>query len=264
MCTTPPSLRICCSGEWLQWGARRTRATSPVRRPACAPARPCPQRQPSLPPSACLPAFLALNRSSIVNPSSRVWERNAGYTNSDDVAASPLKSLAKLAYYHAMALLYGCVGAFAQVKEGRDAALPLVACLRRPPEAALALAVPARSTLCPAFRSLAPHPPATVPPPAKPPGGDGEQQLDAAAHRGAVVAVAPPAARLPALRHARAAGAAPRPPPEAHLHRVGGAVPAGEGPRAAAASAGGGEGRRHPPLAALRAPLPARLAATCA
>ncbi|PSC69622.1 GDP-Man:Man(3) c(2)-PP-Dol alpha-1,2-mannosyltransferase [Micractinium conductrix] len=45
----------------------------------------------------------------------RVWERNAGYTNSDDVAASPLKSLAKLAYYHAMALLYGCVGAFAQV-----------------------------------------------------------------------------------------------------------------------------------------------------
>ncbi|KAL4458357.1 hypothetical protein ABPG75_013222 [Micractinium tetrahymenae] len=45
----------------------------------------------------------------------RVWDRDALYNNSDDVAASPLKSLAKLAYYHCFALLYGAVGAFAQV-----------------------------------------------------------------------------------------------------------------------------------------------------
>ncbi|KAI7840213.1 hypothetical protein COHA_005995 [Chlorella ohadii] len=44
----------------------------------------------------------------------RVWDRDALYNNPEDVAGSPLKSLAKLAYYHAFALLYGLVGAFAQ------------------------------------------------------------------------------------------------------------------------------------------------------
>lgn len=45
----------------------------------------------------------------------RVWERDALYNNSDDVAASPAKSLVKLAYYHCLALVYGAVGACAQV-----------------------------------------------------------------------------------------------------------------------------------------------------
>jgi hypothetical protein len=44
-----------------------------------------------------------------------VWDREGLYNNSDDVAGSPLKSAAKLAYYHCFALLYGAVGAFAQV-----------------------------------------------------------------------------------------------------------------------------------------------------
>lgn len=44
-----------------------------------------------------------------------MWDRDALYNNNEDVAGSPLKSLAKLAYYHAFALLYGLVGAFAQV-----------------------------------------------------------------------------------------------------------------------------------------------------
>jgi len=43
--------------------------------------------------------------------------RDALYNNPEDVAGSPLKSLAKLAYYHAFALLYGLVGAFAQVRQ---------------------------------------------------------------------------------------------------------------------------------------------------
>lgn len=50
-----------------------------------------------------------------LEPPFRVWDRDALYNNTDDVAASPIKSLAKLAYYHAFALLYGLVGAFAQV-----------------------------------------------------------------------------------------------------------------------------------------------------
>ncbi|KAI3435747.1 hypothetical protein D9Q98_001805 [Chlorella vulgaris] len=45
----------------------------------------------------------------------RVWERDALYNNSREVATSPLKSLAKLAYYHLFALLYAAVGAAAQV-----------------------------------------------------------------------------------------------------------------------------------------------------
>lgn len=48
----------------------------------------------------------------------RVWDRDALYNNSEEVAACPLKSLAKLAYYHAFALLYGAMGAFAQVGVG--------------------------------------------------------------------------------------------------------------------------------------------------
>jgi hypothetical protein len=44
-----------------------------------------------------------------------VWDRAASFNNADDVAASPLKSLAKLAYYHALAAAYGAVGACAQV-----------------------------------------------------------------------------------------------------------------------------------------------------
>ena len=58
-----------------------------------------------------------------------MWDRDALYNNTEDVAGSPLKSLAKLAYYHAFALLYGLVGAFAQVWQdgwgmgGRQASL---------------------------------------------------------------------------------------------------------------------------------------------
>lgn len=48
----------------------------------------------------------------------RVWDRDTLYNNVEDVAGSPLRSLAKLAYYHAFALLYGLVGAFAQVRGG--------------------------------------------------------------------------------------------------------------------------------------------------
>ncbi len=57
----------------------------------------------------CRPAALPIT--------SRVWDRDALYNNPEDVAGSPLKSLAKLAYYHAFALLYGLVGAFAQVRQ---------------------------------------------------------------------------------------------------------------------------------------------------
>jgi hypothetical protein len=42
------------------------------------------------------------------------------YNNSREVATSPLKSLAKLAYYHLFALLYAAVGAAAQVRSSRS------------------------------------------------------------------------------------------------------------------------------------------------
>lgn len=45
----------------------------------------------------------------------RVWDREPLYNNNEEVASSPARSLAKLAYYHCLALLYGAVGAFAQV-----------------------------------------------------------------------------------------------------------------------------------------------------
>jgi hypothetical protein len=43
----------------------------------------------------------------------RVWAREAGYNNDEDIAASTFKSLAKVLYYQAFALVYGLAGACA-------------------------------------------------------------------------------------------------------------------------------------------------------
>lgn len=72
-------------------------------------------------PSLCMPHATNVTPTAPCRPAtlpitSRVWDRDALYNNPEDVAGSPLKSLAKLAYYHAFALLYGLVGAFAQVR----------------------------------------------------------------------------------------------------------------------------------------------------
>ena len=49
-----------------------------------------------------------------------MWDRDALYNNTEDVAGSPLKSLAKLAYYHAFALLYGLVGRSEERRVGKE------------------------------------------------------------------------------------------------------------------------------------------------
>jgi len=151
----------------------------------------------------------------------RVWDRDAQYNNSEDVAASPVKSLAKLAYYHCLAIVYGVVGSFAQVGRGGScrAGLGLVGvgwgwlqwvygcqcggCGSRGAswqQPWLVLTIPSwPSVPCSVLSALScpcvyhcncpassPH----VPCPAAPTGGDGEQQLDAAAHQRAVVVVA--------------------------------------------------------------------------
>lgn len=49
----------------------------------------------------------------------RVWSRQAMYNNDDDISNSSLKSLFKVLYYQAFALVYGIAGACAGVLAGQ-------------------------------------------------------------------------------------------------------------------------------------------------